>query len=227
MSDHSTEAPTTKPAGRIPVWLKLVYTAFVLILVPHYWNSYGPTNFLYFCDMAVFFALGAIWLEWPILASMPAVGILLPQALWMIDFLAELAGFRMTGMTGYMFDQSIPPFTRGLSLFHFWLPILLVWLVWRLGYDRRALPVWTVLAWALVLVCYLWMPAPPAPPDDPNRVVNINYVYGFSDTPQQWMPQKFYVAAEMAVLALGIFLPTHYLLAWLFPTRSGFPARPT
>lgn len=214
-------APTTPmpPAGgRIPLWMKLIYTAFVAVLVPHYWTAYGPTNFLYFCDVALFFALGALWLEWPLLASMPAVGILLPQALWMVDLLAELAGFRMTGLTSYMFDTSIPLFTRCLSLFHFWLPILLVWLVWRLGYDRRALWAWTALAWGLVLVCYLWMPAPPAPPDDPNRVVNINYVYGFSDAaPQQWMPQNLYIVAEMAVLAVGVFLPTHCLLAKLFP----------
>jgi hypothetical protein len=221
MSTLSADSLPTGTGRRIPLWLKLPYTAFVLVLVPYYWKSYGPTNFLYFCDMALFFTLGAVWLEWPILASMPAVGILLPQALWMLDFLGELAGFKMTGMTGYMFDSSIAPFTRGLSLFHFWLPILLAWLVWRLGYDRRALPAWTALAWGLVLVCYFWMPAPPAPPDDPNRVVNINYVYGFSDVkPQQWMPQNAYIATEMAVLAIGIFVPTHYLLAWLFPTRS-------
>jgi hypothetical protein len=213
--------PTSR---RIPLWLKLAYTAFVLVMVPHYWMSYGPTNFLYFCDVAVFFTLGAVWLEHPLLASMPAVGIVLPQALWMVDLLAEVAGFHLTGMTGYMFDARIPLFTRGISLFHFWLPILLVWLVSRLGYDRRALLRWTVLSWVLVLVCYAWMPAPPAPADDPSRVVNINYVYGFSDAgPQTWMRQPAYVATEMTVLAVGIFLPTHYLLAWLFSKPSKSP----
>jgi hypothetical protein len=190
-----------------------------MILLPYYWHAYGPTNFLYFCDVSVFFALGAIWLEWPLLASMPAVGILLPQALWMIDFLVELVGGHLTGMTGYMFDDAIPLFTRCLSLFHFWLPILLVWLVWRLGYDKRALRAWTVLAWGLVLVCYFWMPAPPAPPDNPQLPVNINYVYGFSDAAAQtWMPQNAYVALLMAVLAVVIFLPTHLILGRLFGT---------
>jgi hypothetical protein len=47
--------------------------------------------------------------------------------------------------------------------------------------------------------------------------VNINYVYGFSAAgPQTWMPQNAYVALLMAVLVVGIFLPTHFVLAWLF-----------
>jgi len=37
-----------------------------------------------------------------------------------------------------MFDARFPPVLRLLSLFHGWLPILLVYLVWKLGYDRRA-----------------------------------------------------------------------------------------
>jgi hypothetical protein len=204
-------------ARRVPLWLKLAYTTFFSVLVPYYWHAYGPTNFLYFCDIAVFFALGAVWLEWPILASMPAIGILLPQALWMVDLLAEVVGLRLTGMTRYMFEDQIPLVTRGLSLFHFWLPILLVWLVWRLGYDRRAFWAWTVLAWGLVLVCYFFMPAPPAPADNPLLPVNINYVYGFSnDGPQTWLPQKIYVGLLMAVLPAGIFLPTHVILSRLF-----------
>lgn len=222
---NSSSPPSSSPAltrtRRIPLWLKLAYTAFVAILVPSYWHDYGPTNFLYFCDVAVFFALGALWLESPLLASMPAVGILLPQSLWMLDLLAEVVGLHMTGMTGYMFDPAIPLFTRLLSLFHFWLPILLVYLVWRLRYDRRAFAAWTIVAWGLVLVCWLGMPAPPAPSDDPLRPVNINYVYGFSDkAPQTWMPQPLYVALMLVILPLGIFFPTHLLLARLFPAEA-------
>ena len=37
-------------ARRIPLWLKLAYTAFMAVLVPVYLRNYGPTNFLYFCD---------------------------------------------------------------------------------------------------------------------------------------------------------------------------------
>ena len=56
---------------RIPLPVKIAYTAFMAVLVPFYWASYGPTNFLYFCDVALFFALAAVWTERPLLASMP------------------------------------------------------------------------------------------------------------------------------------------------------------
>ena len=45
--------------------------------------------------------------------------------------LASAAGFKLTGMTAYMFDAKLPLFTRGLSFFHFWLPFVLAWLVCR------------------------------------------------------------------------------------------------
>ncbi len=136
--DDRGDPATAAPRGsRLPIWLKLVYTAFVCVLVPHYWSAYGPTNFLYFCDIALLLTLLGLWREDPLLVSMPAVGILLPQALWMTDFVSAAVGIPLTGMTSYMFDPQLSLFTRGLSFFHFWLPILLVWLVWRLGYDRR------------------------------------------------------------------------------------------
>ncbi len=218
MTTLTANPVSQQPARLIPLWLKLAYTAFFAVLVPYYWHAYGPTNFLYFCDMSVFFTLAAVWLESPLLASMPAVGILLPQVLWMVDFLAEIVGLRLTGMTGYMFDDKLSLVTRGLSLFHFWLPILLVWLVWRLRYDRRAFRAWTGLAWALVLVCYFFMPAPTLP-YDPQRPVNINYVYGFSDTHvQTWLPQNVYIGLMLVVLPVVIFLPTHLILGKLFPS---------
>ena len=52
--------------------MKWAFTAFMAVLVPFYLWAYGPTNFLYFCDMALLMALVAFWAESPLLASMPA-----------------------------------------------------------------------------------------------------------------------------------------------------------
>lgn len=208
----------TTPAKRIPLWFKLLYTAFCAILVPNYLRDYGPTNFLYFCDVALLMTLAAIWMESALLISAPAVGIMLPQLLWAIDFLGSAAGFPITGMTAYMFNAKLPLFTRGLSFFHFWLPFALAWLVWRLGYDRRAFPAWTVLAWTLLAVCYLFMPAPPPPASNPNLPVNINYVYGPSDqTAQTWVPQPVWLAILFLGLPSLIFYPTHRALLRIAP----------
>jgi len=200
----------------LPPGLKLAYTAFLAVLVPVYWQNYGPTNFLYFCDVALLLTLAGIWLESPLLVSIPAVGILAPQMLWLLDFFAGLGGGHLTGLTDYMFDASRPLYLRGLSLFHGWLPLLLIYLVWRVGYDRRALAGWTVLAWALILFCYFFMPPPS--PDHGITPVNINYVYGFEDEKAQTlMPQAAWLVTEMILMPLLLSLPVHFALRKFFP----------
>lgn len=205
--------------GLIPLWVKLAYTLFVAVLVPTYWKTYGLTNFLYFCDVALVLGLAAVWLESPLLASVPAVGILLSQLLWLADFLGGLLGRHLTGTTAYMFNPKLSRFVRALSLFHGWLPLFLLWLMWRLGYDRRAFWYWTALAEVLLLVCYFFLPAPPPSAEAPNRPVNVNYVYGLSDAePQHWFPPGVYLALLMVVLPVAFFLPAHLLLLAFFPT---------
>jgi hypothetical protein len=210
------------PSRRLPLALKLALTAFVCVQVPFYWHTYGPTNFLYFCDVALFLALASVWTEHALPASMAAVGILIPQAVWVCDFVAGLFGHSF-GMTAYMFEESQPLPARAISLFHGWLPFLLLYVVYRLGYDRRALPAWTVLAWGLLLIAYFLLPAPPAPEDRPNLPVNVNYVYGLNDKKAQtWLPPVAWFAFLMAGLPLVFFLPTHLLLRRLMP-RAGPP----
>src|SRR4051812_6924599 len=103
--------------NRVPLWLKFIYTAFMIVLVPVYWYYYGPTNFLYFCDVSLFFTLVGIWIESPLLISMCAVGLLAPQTLWVVDFVLNIFGVSLLGMTDYMFNHQNSLFLRGLSLF--------------------------------------------------------------------------------------------------------------
>jgi hypothetical protein len=201
------------PAPRcIPLWQKVAYTAFMAVLVPVYWAHYGPTNFLYFCDVALLLTLAGIWKESALLISLACVGILLPQALWCVDFVVVLCGGRLTGMTNYMVSDS-PLFLRGLSLFHGWLPFLLVFLVLRTGYDQRALRIWTPLAWLLCLAAFFCLPGPYEPHPGDLTPKNVNMVFGMSDTePQQWMSPGLYLACWMAALTLVVYWPTHLAL---------------
>ncbi|WP_406696307.1 hypothetical protein V5E97_35470 [Singulisphaera sp. Ch08] len=208
---------------RIPLVVKLLYTTFVCVLVPYYWVTYTPWNFLFLCDVALLMTLVALWREDPLLASMPAVGITLPQFLWLLDF---LAGGRLVGMAAYMFDAKYPLFVRALSLFHGWLPIFLLWLVWRLGYDGRALLAQTLLTWVLLLISYFFAPAPPPPPDKPTAAVNINYVHGLSsEASQTWMPPWHWLATLMIGLPVCVYLPTDLVLRRAFPQRESPPRR--
>jgi hypothetical protein len=203
--------------NQIPVAVKLAYTLFVAVLVPNYWQAYSPWTFLYFCDVALLLTLPALWLESPILMSMPAVGLTLPQLLWVVDF---VSGSRLTGMTSYMYDAKLPLLVRGLSTFHGWLPFLMVWGVWRLGYDRRALAGWTLISTAVLLCSFFLAPAPPAPTNNPGLAVNINYVHGLSYTePQTIMPPLLWLTVMIVGFPVVFYLPAHLIFRTLFASR--------
>jgi hypothetical protein len=207
----SLEAAMAHDGGMLPLWIKIAYTLFVIVLVPVYWVHYGPANFLWFSDIALFTTVAALWLESRFLASTMAVGVLLLELTWNIDFFVRLlTGAEWVGLAGYMFDSSKPRSLRGLSFFHILLPILLVWMVARLGYNRRALPAQTLLAWLVLPVSYFFT--------DPAK--NINWVFGPGSEPQRSMPSILYLAILMAFLPLTVYLPTHLLLAKLFGTAS-------
>lgn len=207
--------------SRVPWWLKLAYTAFMLVLVPVYWVNYGPTNFVYFCDAALFLVLFGLWTNNPLPASMAAVGILVPQFFWCADFGGELLGFKMTGMTSYMFDGNRSLFLRGLSLFHGWLPFLLCYLVFRMGYDRRALKVWTGMAGGLCLAAFFLLPPAGAILADPKWPRNINYVFGLDDAqPQKWMAPGLYLVVWFVALFTLAYVPTHLALTKLTAARA-------
>jgi len=202
--------------AQIPLLVKLAYTAFMAVLVPVYLRKYGPTNFLYFCDVALLLTLAGIWRESALLLSIATVGILVAQIFWLCDFFGRLLGLPMTGMTAYMFDANRSRFLRGLSLFHGWLPLLLLYLLTCTGYDPRALPIWTAMGTVLILVCYFLMPAPS--PQRGLEPVNINYVYGFSDDrPQRWMSQRAWLMVTLIGFPLVLYLPAHGLMVWWMP----------
>ncbi len=216
-SNKSAVTPATVPAG-----VKWAFTAFMAVLVPVYWANYGPTNFLYFCDAALFLALIAVWTESALAASMAAaVGILIPQFVWCVDFGCELFGIHLTGMTSYMFDGQKSLFLRGLSFFHGWLPFLLLFLLKRLGYDKRALPAWTAMAWGLCLVAFFLLPAAGAVVANHNTPRNVDYVFGLSDeVAQHWLPAGTYLVLWMLALTSVFYVPTHFLLKRVFPKNA-------
>lgn len=192
--------------GEIALWIKLAYTAFLCVLVPVYWRRYGPANFLWFSDIALFGAALALWLEDPLLASMMAVGVLLPELGWNVSFFARLLlGVRITGLADYMFDSKLPMPLRALSLFHVVLPLLLLWLVYRLGYDARALGAQTLLAWLVLPTTWLLT--------EPDK--NINWVFGPGSHNRSRTATFPWLLAAMLLFPLCAFLPAHLALdAW-------------
>jgi hypothetical protein len=194
----------------VPLWAKILYTLFLCVLVPVYWVHWGPRNFLWFSDIALLTTAVALWLESSLLASMTTLAIALPELAWNADFFGRLAsGRHVLGLSGYMFDGRKPLFLRALSLFHVALPVLLVWTVHRLGYDRRAWAFQTVVALVVLPVTY----ALTEPAD------NVNWVYGPGSKPQTRISPRAYLVLVMLFFPLVIYLPTHLLLRALFGGR--------
>ena len=188
--------------NRIPFSLKIPYTLFLCVLVPAYWASYGPRNFLWGSDIALFLVCAALWLEHPLPNSMMAIGLLPFELLWCLDF---LSGARLLGSTAYMFEPDRPLFLKALSLFHILLPMVIVFLLRRLGYDRRALVGQTLLIWIVLPVTYLVT--------DPAN--NVNFAYGPGKAPQTALSPLAYLSLVMVLLPAIVCLPMHLLLARL------------
>ena len=213
---QTTAQPAIVISRRVPLPVKLLYSAFVALVVPLYWVTYSPWNFLYLCDVALLVTVVAIWLESPLLVSTQALAIVLMQTVWVIDLLFRVAGVEITGITSYMLDDNIPVFLRALSLFHGWLPIFLLWLLSRLGYDRRALPIQSAATIVILLISYFFAPAPPPPASNPNLAVNINYVYGSDKEPQTLMAPGLWLITVMMTHVIGFYIPSHLVLRRIF-----------
>ena len=216
MSNEISPMESTEPtANKIPLWLKIAYTAFLAVMVPFYWVNYGPSNFLWFCDVALAVTLVAIWKESAFLTSMQAVAIIFPQTMWVIDFIVRATtGGHVIDMTEYMFDSNNPLFNRALSFFHFWLPFLLVYMVCKLGYDRRAWKWQIGLCWVVLSATYLLIT------DPQNSAGNVNKIFGLEDGKMiTSMPQIAWVGILMLFYPICIYIPSHIVLRFAFRNR--------
>lgn len=191
----------------IPLWIKIAFTVFTIVTVAVYAVKYPLGNFLWFSDIALVLTVPALWLESSLLASMMAVGILLPELFWNAGyFLRVFTGKRLGSLTDYMFDEQKPLYLRALSLFHVFLPALLLWMVSRLGYAPEALPAQTALAW-IVLPLTRWL-------TDPDK--NVNWVFGPGSERQKRLPAFLYLLLLMIAFPVLVYLPAHVLLHTLF-----------
>ncbi len=190
------------PSMRVPLWLKIVWTLWLVVWAPVYWRQYGAQNFLYFCDLGNVLIGVALWTESRLVFSWQAAGLLLFQTLYLIDLAgALLARVHLIGGTEYMFDPGIPLWVRLLSLFHVATPPLLIWAVWRLGYDPLGWKLQTLTTWIVVPINYFWRPS-----------YDINFARGLFYHEQHIVPGWLYLAAYLVVLPLVVYWPTHLLL---------------
>lgn len=190
---------------RLPLWLKLLWSAFVMMWIPIYWRQYGAQNFLFFCDLGNLFIAIGLWLESPLIFSWQACGLLLFQTLFTVDLAGALvSGRHVIGGTEFMFDGRVASAVRLLSLFHVVTPPLLLWAIRKLGYDQRGWKYQTLTAWMVVPVNYFWRPQ-----------YDVNWARGPFFHEQHTLPGLLYLLAYLAVVPAAVYYPTHLFLLWL------------
>jgi hypothetical protein len=193
------------PKMRIPLWLKMGWTFWVIVWAPIYWRQYGPQNFLFLCDLGNLLIAIGLWLESSLIFSAEAAGLLLFQSLFAIDLvIALLSGKHLIGGTEYMFDPHIAWWIRALSLFHLVMPPLLLWVIWLLGYDKRGWKYQTLVTWFVIPINYFWHPQ-----DD------VNWARGPFFREQHFIPALLYLLAYLIFIPAIVYFPTHVFLLWL------------
>ena len=190
-------------SSHIPLWLKIAWTAWLLLWAPVYFRQYGAQNFLFFCDLGNVLIAAALWLESQLIFSWQAVALLVFQTLYVIDYLGTLLlGRHFIGGTEYMFDPSVPMVVRALGLYHLVVPSLLLWAIHRLGYDPHALKWATLECWIVVSINFFW-----------RALYNVNWARGPGHE-QHLMPSWLYLIGYLIVAPLAVYWPTHLVLKW-------------
>ena len=143
-------------------------------------------------------------MESRLIFSWQATGLLIFQTLYAIDLVwAFTTATHVIGGTEYMFDARVPLFLRLLSLFHLVTPPLLLWAIWRLGYDTRGWKYQTLTAWIVVPICYFWRPQ-----------YDINWARGPFSHEQHFMPGVIYLLGYLILVPLLVYWPSHLVLQW-------------
>lgn len=194
------------PANRVfPLWLKIAAALYLCGFVIIQAYNFGFSNFLWFSCLGLIGMTFALLFESRLLASMMLLMVFVPDEIsWGGDFfIALLTGWHPLSATNYMFDEQYPLFIRTMSLFHIVVPLLLVWMVYKLRYDTRALLAQTLLCTVILLISY----------NITEPESNINCVFGLSGgAPQTAMHPWLYLAIVMISAPLAFYLPVHLLL---------------
>ena len=189
--------------------LKILAAVFMLILVPVYWKNYGIKNFLWLSDVGLFLTFFGLWLESPLLISMAAVAVLPLEILWIIDYFFQLiTGNTIFNIANYMFEPTYSRFLRSLSFFHIAIPIILLWYLFKWGYDARALNYQIILVWITLILTYFFT----------QPTENINWVFLSTIKNWNWISSFNWLMLLLLIYPLFIFLPMHFLLKQIFPS---------
>ena len=192
---------------------RFVALGWLVVWIATYAWWYGALNFIQLCDISIVLTCLGLWRGSALLLSTQAVSALVVDLTWLADVSWRAAfGRHLIGGTEYMWDTRYPLWLRLLSFFHALWPVLLLWALKRVGYDRRALAVQSALA-AVVMVASRF-----TPPD-----LNLNFAFADPILGRAWGPAPLHVASMTALLIACVYWPTHLALRRWLPPAAGQP----
>lgn len=131
LTTGTTRSRQARPAA-------VVMTIWMLFWVPVMLSTYGPQNFLWLCNFALFLILFALWTGNRLILSSQAGTVMLIGIIWAGEILLGLATQgRLALGTSYMWNPDIPLIARLVSVYHVVVPLLVYLVLRRWGYDRR------------------------------------------------------------------------------------------
>jgi hypothetical protein len=138
----------------VPYKVKMSYYAFMAFMFPVYITHYPLINFVNLCQVHLFLVLAGFLTDKHIFISMSALGIIILQLFWCLDFICETMGINFIGGTKYMYNSDMPLYVRILSLYHGWFPFFLIYLINHIGYNKRALYPQLILSNSVCILSY-------------------------------------------------------------------------
>jgi hypothetical protein len=196
--------------------IRWVALAWLLAWGTSYAWVWGWANFLHLCDIAVILTCVGFWRGSRLLISMQAVSAVVPALFWDMDFAWRLlTGKHLMGGTEYMWDARFPLGVRLLSLFHVVWPVLLIWALARMKYDKRALRFQTALAVVVLVVSRCMQPE-----------ANLNFAWRDPFWHRSLGPAWLHLTITASALAFFVYWPSHCLFGRLFPPATSTEVKP-
>lgn len=190
-------------------WLGALW---LLVYLPVYQSAYGALNFLFLCNVGVILTAIGLIARSRLLLSSQAVAAPIIALAWVIDAAWKLAsGDFLYGATAYMWDPAFPLFARLLSLYHIGWPLLLWWVLRRIGYDPRGWPLQAGIAALAILAGRLWVPA----------ADNVNFAWIDPFFGRQLGPAPLHLLICWGLLSVVAYGATHWALRRAFPAVVG------
>lgn len=186
-------------------WLALLWLA---IYVPAYALAYPLINFLFLCNLGIVVTAVGLIAGNRLLVSSQAVAAPVIGLAWGLDAgWKVLTGKFLFGGTAYMWEDKYPLFTRLLSTYHLFWPLLLIFCVRRAGYDRRGWLLQTGIFAAGVTVARLATPVEE----------NVNFAFKDPFLGEQLGPPLVHLAVVVLAMGCIAYGATHGLLARYCP----------